>query len=79
MDQQAEHDTYKDLGYNAKAPNGYKKIRVHVVWDVKHNRRHKARLVADGNLIEVPLSSVCSRVVSLRGVRLALFLSELDF
>ena len=78
MDQQHEYKTYKDLGYNARAPDGYKKIRVHIVWDVKHDGRHKARLVADGNLTEVPLSSVYSGVVSLRGVRLALFLSELN-
>ena len=78
MDQQKEYKTYKDLGYHAKAPDGYNKIRVHIVWDVKHDGRHKARLVADGNLTEVPLSSVYSGVVSLKGVRLALFLSELN-
>ena len=60
------------------APDRYEKIKVHIVWDVKHDRRHKDRLVADGNLTDVPLSIVYSGVVSLRGVRLALFLSELN-
>ena len=40
--------------------------------------RHKARLVADGHLTEVPLESVYSGVVSLRGFRLVLFLAELN-
>ena len=48
------------------------------MFDIKHDGRHKARLVADGNLTEVPLSSVYSGVVSLRGIRLVLFLSELN-
>ena len=48
------------------------------MFDIKHDGRHKARLVADGHLTEVPSSSVCSGVVSLRGIRLVLFLSELN-
>ena len=46
--------------------------------DCKHDSRHTARLVADGHLIEVPLDSVCSSVVSLRGLRLLVFLAELN-
>ena len=34
--------------------------------------------MADGNLTEVPLSSVCSEVVSLRGIQLVLFLAGLN-
>ena len=48
------------------------------MFDIKHDGRHKARLVADGHLTEAPLSSVYSGVVSLRGIRLVLFLSELN-
>jgi hypothetical protein len=48
-------------------PTGFKKIRVHIVYDVKHDGRHKARLVADGHLTGIPLDSVYSGVVSLRG------------
>ena len=51
---------------------------MHFVFDVKHDGRHKARLVADGNLTEVPLTSVYSGVASLRGIRLVLFLAELN-
>jgi Reverse transcriptase (RNA-dependent DNA polymerase) len=59
-------------------PAGHKRIRVHIVYDVKHDGRHKARLVADGHLTDVPLDSVYSGVVSLRGFRLLLFLTELN-
>jgi Reverse transcriptase (RNA-dependent DNA polymerase) len=48
------------------------------VFDVKHDGRHKARLVADGHLTDIPLDSVYSGVVSLRGFRLVLFLAELS-
>ena len=75
-----EYDTFLDKGHHTKvaAPNGYKKIRVHLIFDVKHDGRHKARLVADGHLTEIPLESVYSGVVSLRGFRLVLFLAELN-
>ena len=48
------------------------------MFDVKHDRMHKARLVAREHLTDVPLTSVYSRVISLRGIRLVLFLAELD-
>ncbi|GAX27530.1 hypothetical protein FisN_UnNu102, partial [Fistulifera solaris] len=75
-----EYHTFKDLGHKStvKPPPGYKRIRVHLVFDVKHDGRHKARLVADGHLTEVPTESVYSGVVSLRGFRLVTFLAELN-
>jgi Reverse transcriptase (RNA-dependent DNA polymerase) len=75
-----DYDTFVDCGHHtsARIPSEYKKIRVHFVFDVKHDGRHKARLVADGHLTEVPLESVYSGVVSLRGFRLVLFLAELN-
>ena len=45
---------------------------------MKYDRRHKARLVASGHLTEVLVSSVYSGVVSLHGIRLVLFLAELN-
>ena len=75
-----DYNTFIDKGHHTKvsAPTGYKKIRVHLIFDVKHDGRHKARLVADGHLTEIPLESVYSGVVSLRGFRLVLFLAELN-
>jgi hypothetical protein len=64
-----EYITFINKGHHTKAspPNGFKKIRFHLVFDVKHDRRHKARLVADGNLTDIPIDSVYSGVVSLQG------------
>lgn len=80
LDQIDDYDTFEDCGHNskAKAPSGYKRIRVHFIFDVKHDGRHRARLVADGHLTEVPVESVYSGVVSLRGFRLVVFLAELN-
>ena len=49
-----------------------------MVYAVKHDGRHKARLVAGGHLTDTPIDSVYSSVVSLRGVRILTFLSELN-
>ena len=49
-----------------------------MVYDVKHDGRHKSRLVAGGHLTDTPLSSVYSGVVSLRSVRLIAFVAELN-
>jgi hypothetical protein len=75
-----EYETFKSMGHksSAKAPAGYKKIRVHLVFDVKHDGRHKARLVADGHLTEIPTEAVYSGVVSLRSFRLVAFAAELN-
>jgi Reverse transcriptase (RNA-dependent DNA polymerase) len=75
-----DYDTFIDKGHHTKVkpPDGYKKIRVHLICDVKHDGRHKVRLVADGHLTDIPLESVYSGVVSLRGFRIVLFLAELN-
>ena len=80
MQQLCDDNTFADLGDATKVriPSGYKKIRVHLVYAVKHDGRHKARLVADGHLTDVPLESVYSGVVSLKGFRLVMFLAELN-
>ena len=78
MEQLQEYSTFKNLGRGASAPDGYKKIRVHFVFAVKHDGRHKARLVADGHLTETPIDSVYSGVVSLHSLRIVIFLAELN-
>jgi len=70
--------TFKDIGKDAKPPPGYKKIRVHLVYDVKHDLRRKARVVAGGHLTGIPTENVYSSVVSLRGLRIVVFLAELN-
>jgi hypothetical protein len=80
MEQLDEYDTFIDRGHKdvATAPKDYKKIRVHLVFMVKHDGRHKSRLVADGHLTDVPVESVYFGVVSLRGLRMMIFLAELN-
>ena len=56
----------------------YKLIRAHFVFDVNHNGRHKARSVSGVHITNFPISSVYSRVISLRGMRLILFLAEIN-
>jgi len=75
-----EYKTFIDQGHVsvAKIPPGYKKIRVHLVFDVKHDGRHKVRCVADGHLTDVPIDSVYSGVVSLRGLRMMAFIALLN-
>jgi Reverse transcriptase (RNA-dependent DNA polymerase) len=75
-----DYNTFIDKGHHTKVntPSGYKKIRVHFVFDVKHDGRYKARLVADGHLTQIHIDAAYSGVVSLRGFRLVLFLAELN-
>ena len=61
---------------NTPVPDGYKKIKVHLIYNVKHDGRHRARLVADGHLTELPTESVYSGVVSLRGLHMFVFIAE---
>ena len=57
---------------------GYHKIKMHLVFAVKFNGRHKARLVADGRLTPEPVETIYSGVVSLRNLRLVIFLGKLN-
>ena len=78
LEQIDSYEVLEDLGVNPKIPEGYRKIKVHFVYNVKHDGRYKARLVSGGHLTEVPPYSVTSSVVSLRGLRIAIFIAELN-
>ena len=60
------------------APQGYHKLRVHLILAVKYDGSHKARLVAGGHLTPEPVESIYSGVVSLRNLRLVIFLGRLN-
>ena len=87
MDQINESKVFQDHG-KAKidsklrkishAPDGYQKISVHLIFAVKHDGRHKARLVAGGHLTPDPIESIYSGVVSIRSLRLVIFLAKLN-
>ena len=87
MDQINENKVFKDHGkapYDpksrkvSKAPSQYQKIRVHLIFAVKHDGRHKARLAAGGHLTPDPIESIYSGVVSIRSLRLVVFLAKLN-
>ena len=79
-----EYKVFQDTGkaqfHNGKVvtPDGFQKIRVHFVYAVKHDGRFKARLVADGHLTKEPVESIYSGVVTLRSLRMVVFLSQLN-
>ena len=77
LNQIDEYNTFTNLGKGAR-PNNHRKIKVHMVYDVKPDLRRKARLVAGGHLTPTPIHSVYSSVVSLRGLKISLFLAELN-
>ena len=78
LEQLEEHETFIDRGPFSQVgvPKGYQLIGTQWVFAIKHDGRHKARLVAMGNPTAVPLNSVCAGAVSLRGLRIVLFLAE---
>jgi hypothetical protein len=67
MSQLKEYKCFINAGIYGqdKPPDGHKKIRAHLVFDVKHDGCHKACYVAGGHLTNAPNVSVYSRVVSL--------------
>ena len=66
------------MGVGWKPAEGYKKIRVHLVYDVKVTLDRKSQLVADGHLTETPIDGVYSSVVSLRGLKITLLIAEIN-
>jgi hypothetical protein len=80
MSQLKEYECFIDAGIHSrdKPPDGHKKICAHLVFDVKHDGCHKAQYVAGGHLTNVPNESVYSGIVSLQGLRMVAFLSELN-
>ena len=73
-----DYETFLNMGKGYKPGPDYKRINVHIVYAVKHDGRHKARLVAGGHLTDTPIDSVYSSVMSLQGVRILTFLAELN-
>jgi len=78
VDEMNEIGVFRSKGRNAPVPSNFKLIRVHMVYAVKHDGRHKARLVANGNLTGPPTEANYSGVVSLRSIRLICFSAELN-
>ena len=60
------------------SPKQYHRITVHLVFAVKFDGRQKVRLVANGHLTPEPIENIYSSVVSLRNLRLVIFLAKLN-
>ena len=75
-----DYSTFRDHGHKdkSKVPDGFQLIRCHMIYAVKHDLRHKCRFVAGGHMTAPMKDTTYSSVVTLRGLRLALFLAELN-
>jgi len=56
LNQIDEYKSFIDKGVGFNPGSDFKKIRVHMVYAVKHDGRHKAQLVAGGHPAETPTS-----------------------
>ena len=63
-----DYETFEDKGVLKIPPKGYKFIRVHFVYDCKHDLRRKARMVAGGHMTAPMKDDSYSGVVSLRSI-----------
>lgn len=70
-----DFDTFRVLRQGEKIPEGYKFVPMHMVFDVKHDGRHKARYVMSGSQTDPAIDDVFSPVVGLDTVRLILFIA----
>jgi hypothetical protein len=68
MGQLLDYETFVDKGIALNVPSEYKRIRCHMIYDVKHDGRHKDWLVVGGPLTNTNTESVYSGVVLLQGI-----------
>ena len=78
MDKTYEYKTFESLGKGGRKPKDHTMIRVHLVYDVKQDGRRKSRLVAGGHMTGPNTDTYYSSVVSLRAMRMMIFLAELN-
>ena len=71
-----DYKTFQILQHGEKAPKDHQRITLHLVFDVKHDGRRKARLVAGGHLTAPPEEEVYSSVVAPESVRLLVLLAD---
>jgi Reverse transcriptase (RNA-dependent DNA polymerase) len=63
---------------DGKAPPGYKKVGLMMIFDIKMDFTRKARLVARGDLTDTPSTLTYSSVVSRESVRIAFLVAALN-
>jgi hypothetical protein len=77
LKQLTDYQIFIVLDSGEDIPTGYQKIPYHMVFDVKYDLRHKARLVAGGNWTLNDKEDIDSGVVCMDTVRIGFFLGEL--
>jgi hypothetical protein len=78
LKKRTDYQTFIVLDLGEDIPIGYQKIPYHMVFDVKYDARHKARLVAGGNWTVNDKEDIYSGVVCMDTVRIGFFLGELN-
>jgi Reverse transcriptase (RNA-dependent DNA polymerase) len=73
-----DYETFIDLGKDALPPEGYQKIVYRMIYDVKHDGRHRGRLVAGGHQTPNPVDGSYLGVISLRGICLVIAIAVLN-
>eukprot|EP00979_Chaetoceros_neogracilis_P009185 scaffold2090_cov151-Chaetoceros_neogracile.AAC.2 len=71
-----DYKTFQILPRGERAPEGYTRVPLIIVFDVKHDGRHKARQVAGGHVTDPGTAEVYSSVVSPEGVREVIFIAN---
>ena len=61
-----KYRVFKNIGKDGRPPASYKLLKILMVYNVKHDGQHRARMVAAGHLTEVPIENVYSGVISLQ-------------
>jgi hypothetical protein len=77
LKQLTDYQTFILLDSGEDIPTGYQKISYRMVFDVKYDLRHKARIVAGGNWTVNDKEDIYSGVVRMDTVRIGFFLGEL--
>jgi Reverse transcriptase (RNA-dependent DNA polymerase) len=76
LKQLTDYQTFIILNSAEDIPKGYQKIPYHIVFDVKYDLRHKARLVAGGNWTVDDKEDIYAGVIRMDTERTGFFLGE---
>ena len=69
--------TFIILDVDQDPPKGYSRIPYHIIYGVKWDGRRKARLVANGNMVD-PSDDIYSGVVSIESLRISFLIAQLN-
>ena len=78
MDKTYKYKAFKSPSKGGRKSKNHVMIRVHLVYNVKQDERCKARLVAGGHMTGPNTNTYYSSAVSLRAMRMMIFLAELN-